>query len=158
MNIQWTIRISLLLCLSTSAQIFSEDFNAYSGNQNSTQVNTNLEVAFGGTLPGWTGSGAGAIHAVDLANTGGQSNPSDWAMMFFRDNVITSSAIAANDGGASYQVIFSAGPAVYAAAGQATAAGDGLIIDDPTRGQCHCYSHSSPRCLGWLTGLECGQL
>jgi hypothetical protein len=123
------IGMSLALCLSASAQIFSEDFNAYSGNQNATQVDSNLEVAFGGTLAGWTGSGAGAIHAVDLANTGGQSNPSNWAMMFFRDNVMTSSAIAANDGGASYQVSFSAGPAVYASAGQATTAADGLIID-----------------------------
>ncbi|MFZ9935516.1 MAG: hypothetical protein ACO3JG_00500 [Luteolibacter sp.] len=109
--------------------LFSEDFNSYAGNQNATQYETGLEIAFGGTVTGWTKSGAGTMHAVDLANLGGQSNPSNWAIMFYQDNVITSPAIlGANDPGAGYEVTFDYGTAVYAATNQRTLAGDGLLV------------------------------
>jgi hypothetical protein len=73
------------------------------------------------------------MHAVDLANLGGQSNPSDWAIMFWQDNVITQTVgIAANDLGASYEVNFDYGTAVYGVTlggpGQRTLAGDGLLV------------------------------
>jgi len=126
---------SALLALGGSAAaatIFTEDFNSYAGNQNSTQGDTGLEVAFGGSVAGWSASGAGVMHAVDLANLGGQSNPSDWAIMFWQDNVITqASAIAANDNGASYEVTFDYGTAFYGSnnASQATLAGDAILVE-----------------------------
>ena len=128
--------VGLVLALGAAgsaeaAPIFFEDFNSYSGNQNNTQGDTGLEVAHSGNVTGWSGSGAGAMHAVDLANLGGESNPSDWAIMFWTDNVITSSGIAANDSGITYDVDFDYGTAVYAGThmSQATAASDGLVVD-----------------------------
>jgi len=121
-----------LLATSAQAAIFTEDFNSYTGTQNTTQADTGLEVAFGGNVAGWSKSGAGVIHAVDLANLGGQSNPSDWAVMLWQDNVITqASGIAANDNGTSYEVTFDYGTAVYAAGnyGQRTGAGDAILVE-----------------------------
>lgn len=117
---------------AAAATIFTEDFNSYAGNQNSTQADTGLEVAFGGSVAGWSASGAGVMHAVDLANLGGQSNPSDWAIMFWQDNVITqASAIAANESGTSYEVTFDYGAAVYGAGNysQRTGAGDAILVE-----------------------------
>ena len=127
------LAFGILTCLSAAAgaqTIFTEDFNAYAGNQNNTQVDTGLEVAFGGTVAGWSNSGAGTMHAVDLANLGGESNPSDWAAMFWQNNVITQTVgIAANVSGTSYEVTFDYGTAVYAQAGQATGAGDSILVE-----------------------------
>ena len=105
---------------------FFEDFNSYSGNQNNTQYQTGLPVAHSGTVSEWTKSGAGAIHAVKLT-----SAPDDWAIMFFRDNVITSGLMAANASGLTYDVEFDYGTAVYHTDGasQATTAADGLVVD-----------------------------
>jgi hypothetical protein len=114
--------------------LFSEDFNSYAGTQNATQYETGLKIAFGGAVTGWTKSGAGTMHAVDLANLGGQSNPSDWAIMFYQDNVITSPAIlGANEPGAGYEMTFDYGTGVYAGAdagqiAQRTLTGDGLLV------------------------------
>ena len=69
------------------------------------------------------------LHAVDRANPGGQSNPSDWAIMIFEDNVITSKAVAANVAGHAYRVNFEAGAAVYNGSSQATQTGDALLIE-----------------------------
>jgi hypothetical protein len=71
------------------------------------------------------------MHAVDRANHRGQSNPSDWAIMIWQDNVITSEAFTANVGGHAYSVNFEVGAAVYAATNpdQATQAGDALLIE-----------------------------
>jgi hypothetical protein len=123
----------ILACLSATvgAQIFTEDFNSYSGNQNNTQGDTGLEVAHSGTVASWTNSGAGTMHAVDLTNLGGESNPSDWAIMFWQDNVITQTVgIAANKSGTSYEVNFDYGTAVYAQThmSQRTLAGDELLV------------------------------
>ncbi|MDA7897387.1 hypothetical protein N9B01_03650, partial [Akkermansiaceae bacterium] len=127
------LAFGILTCLSAAAgaqTIFTEDFNGYAGNQNNTQVDTGLEVAFGGTVAGWSNSGAGTMHAVDLANLGGESNPSDWAAMFWQNNVITQTmGIAANVSGTSYEVTFDYGTAVYAQAGQATGAGDSILVE-----------------------------
>ena len=116
----------ILTCLigtAGAATIFTEDFNGYAGNQNSTQGNTGLNVAFGGNVAGWSKSGAGVMHAVDLGT-------SNWAIMFWQDNVITQTlGIAANDSGTDYEVNFDYGTAVYAQAGQATGAGDSILVE-----------------------------
>jgi len=109
--------------------IFVENFNRYGGDQNETQYQSGLEVACNGNVAGWTHAGSGAMHAVDRANPGGQSNPSDWAIMIWEDNVITSGAVAANVAGHAYRVNFEAGAAVYAGSSQATQAGDALLVE-----------------------------
>jgi hypothetical protein len=116
----------------SSETIFTEDFNGYTGNQNNTQYQTGLEVAHTGNVTGWSKAGSGTMHAIDLANLGGQSNPSDWAIMFFQNNVITlNDGIAANDSGTSYEVNFDYGTAVYGAGNsdQRTQTGDGLLVE-----------------------------
>lgn len=110
-------------------EIFVEGFGGYEGNQNATQLNTGLKVAHGGKVPGWTGSGGGVMHAVDRSFKGGEVTPSDWAVMIFEDNVITSSALPANVAGSAYRIEFEIGAAVYADSSQATQAGDALIIE-----------------------------
>ena len=116
----------ILTCLSGTAgatTIFTEDFNGYAGNQNNTQGNTGLNVAFGGNVAGWSTSGAGVMHAVDLGT-------SNWAIMFWQDNVITQTVgIAANGSGTDYEVNFNYGTAVYGQAGQATGAGDSILVE-----------------------------
>ncbi|MCF7837514.1 MAG: DUF4038 domain-containing protein [Candidatus Marinimicrobia bacterium] len=109
----------------------AENFNRYSGDQNETQYQSGLKVAFSGTVTGWTNAGTGTMHAVDRANHAGQSKPSDWAIMIFEDNIITSKAVAANVAGHAYRVDFEASAAVYAATNpdQATQAGDALLIE-----------------------------
>ena len=109
--------------------LFAGNFNGYSGTQNETQCQSGLKVAYNGNVAGWTPAGAGAIHAVDRANPAGQSNPPDWAVMIWQDNLITSRAFEANAAGHAYRVNFEAGAAVYADAGQATKAGDALLIE-----------------------------
>lgn len=115
--------------IGSTGVLFAEDFNNYSGNQNNTQVDTGLEIAFSGTVAGWANAGAGTMHAVDLANLGGQSNPSDWAVMIWQDNVITSPVIAANNTGTDYEITFDYGTGVYGQAGQETGAGDRLLVE-----------------------------
>ncbi|MEI7899639.1 MAG: DUF4038 domain-containing protein [bacterium] len=109
----------------------AENFSRYSGSQNDTQYQSGLKVAYSGTVAGWASAGSGALHAVDRANQAGQSNPSDWAVMIWQDNVISSRAFAANAAGQAYCVSFEAGAAVYAATHpeQATQAGDALLIE-----------------------------
>lgn len=112
-----------LLATSAQAAIFTEDFNSYATAPNNTQVDTGLDLAVGGGVAGWSNSGAGTMHAVDLGS-------SDWAIMFWQDNVITQSAgIAANTSGTNYEVKFDYGTAVYAQAGQATGAGDAILVE-----------------------------
>lgn len=116
----------MLACLggpAGAATIFTEDFNSYAGNQNNTQSDTGLNVAHSGSVAGWSNSGAGTMHAVDLGS-------SDWAIMFYQDNVITQSAgIAANDSGTSYEVTFDYGTGVYAQLSQKTEAVDSLLVE-----------------------------
>ncbi len=116
----------ILACLSGTAgatTIFTEDFNGYAGNQNNTQGDTGLNVAHSGNVAGWSTSGAGTMHAVDFGT-------SNWAIMFWQDNVITQTVgIAANVTGTSYEVTFDYGTSVYAQAGQATGAGDSILVE-----------------------------
>src|SRR6185503_1662549 len=114
-----------LSSLSEGAVVFTEDFNGYTdGNQNTTQFETGLKVSFGGNLPGWDKAGDGVVHAVDKDGVG------DFAPMLWQNNVITlTTGIGANDALVTYTVEFLAGPAVYAAGSQASAATDGMVID-----------------------------
>jgi hypothetical protein len=111
--------------------IFAENFNGYRGTQNAVQWQSGLKVAHSGTVAGWTKAGENSMHAVDRANRAGQSNPQNWAVMFWQDNVITSGAFAANTSGQVYHIDFEASPAVYAASNpeQATQAGDEMLIE-----------------------------
>jgi hypothetical protein len=115
----------------SGTSIFAEDFNSYSGTQNAVQWQSGQKVAHSGSLSGWTKAGEHGIHAVDRANRAGQSNPQNWAVMIFQDNVITSGALAVNASGQVYRIDFEASPAVYAAEKpqQATQAGDELLIE-----------------------------
>jgi hypothetical protein len=112
-------------------EIFVESFGGYKGNKNAAQITTGLNVACDGKVPDWTGAGGGVMHAVDRSFKGGEVTPSDWAVMIFEDNVITSNAIAANVAGTSYRVSFETSAAVYSAMNpdQATKAGDALLIE-----------------------------
>jgi hypothetical protein len=112
------------------ALISADDFNnCYGGIGNAVQWQSGQNVAHSGGVTGWTEAGEHSMHAVDRANRAGQSNPPNWAVMIFQDNVITSDAFAANASGQVYRIDFEASPAVYANPQQATQAGDELLIE-----------------------------
>lgn len=134
MSFQKTIRAvvgaSMLLGLTAvhAAAIFTEDFNSYSnGNFNGGQYQSGLPVAFGGTELGWDAGGGNAVHVVNHASSGGP----DYAVMFWRDNVITLHSVIAgsNVAGQTYSVDFLASAAVYQAQDQQTLANDGLLVE-----------------------------
>jgi len=114
--------------LGADGEVFLESFGAYEGTKNNKQADTGLTVAHGGKIAGWSSSGAGAVHAVDRSMRTSETalTPSDWAIMIFKDNVITSSEISANASGKSYEVSFDASPAVFGDPAQATQASDAL--------------------------------
>ena len=100
------------------------------------QVTTTHEVGVGGALTGWSNAGAGTIHAVDTNNTwpGGvvSTNPPNWGVMIWQDNVITQTAGTAgsNESGVSYRIDFLAAGAVYEQEGQVNdGTTDGLRIE-----------------------------
>jgi hypothetical protein len=115
--------------LGANGEIFIESFGGYKGTQNATQTTTGLNVAHDGKVLGWTGLGRGFMHAVDRSFKGGEVTPSDWAIMIFDDNVLTSADIDANTTGTTYRVAFETSPAVYSQKTQATQATDTLRID-----------------------------
>ena len=121
--------LASLSCTADAATIlFTENFNTYSGTQNTTQYQTGLNAAHTGSVAGWSNSGTGTIHAVDLDATAGVN----WAPMFYQNNVITQTVgIAANDLNASYELNFDYGTAVYAAGNsdERTLAGDQLLVE-----------------------------
>lgn len=131
----------ILACLSATAgaqTIFTENFNGITGlglNGGPVgQVTTTHDLGFGGNLAGWGKSGAGTIHAVDTANTwpGPTTNPQNWGVMFWQDNVITQAAgiAGSNDSGVDYSIDFLAAGAVYEDAGQVNnGTTDGLRIE-----------------------------
>ena len=114
--------------VGADGELFVENFNGYTGNKNNTQFQTKLSVAHSGKVRGWHASGEGAIHAVDRSFGGGQVTPSDWAVMFYMDNKISTSGIKANEKDAVYEVSFEVAPAVYSQASQATRVGDALLF------------------------------
>ena len=115
--------------LGANGEVFVETFGGYQGTKNNKQADTALSVAHSGTVSGWSHSGAHAMHAMDRSFKGGEVTASDWAIMFFKDNVITSGEIGANASGRNYQVSFEAAPAVYGDLSQGTKAGDALLVE-----------------------------
>ena len=127
LNFGMAVTVAAVVLLASTAPshaaIYTEDFNSYAGNQNAAQAGTGLPVAHTGGVAGWSQAGAGAMHAVQLNGT------PDWAIMFYMDNAITSSAISgANANGVDYELTFDYGTADYAG-GQGTGATDGLIVE-----------------------------
>ncbi|MFN0128602.1 MAG: hypothetical protein ACKV19_18170 [Verrucomicrobiales bacterium] len=113
---------------------FFDDFGSFTapaGNFNGGQYESGLVVAFGGDQNGWAKAGGGVVHVVDRANVVGGSNPRDFAVMIWQDNVITQAAAVpgSNDSGTPYAVTFDAGPAVYQEPSQTTGADDGILIE-----------------------------
>jgi Concanavalin A-like lectin/glucanases superfamily/Immunoglobulin domain len=113
-----------------STVLLSENFNGYSGNQNDSQYQTGLKVAFGGNVTGWSKSGDGTMHAEDRTGSG------NWAIMFYGGNsvpganIITlTTGIGANEATATYFVDFVSGHACYSGGSQANTAADGLVVD-----------------------------
>lgn len=129
--------LGLLPLLSSPLEatvLLTENFNGFTapGNFNGGQFESSLAVAFSGSVPGWTGTGGGVIHAVDIANVFPViDDPRDFAAMIWQDNVITlaSSVIGSNLLGSTYDVSFAASPAVYQAGSQQTQLSDGLLIE-----------------------------
>jgi hypothetical protein len=133
----------LLACLNGSAgaaTIFSENFNgvtAPGGNFNgspSGQVTTGHDLVFGASLTGWSGAGGGVIHAVDTANTwpGPTTNPQNWGVMIWQDNVITQTVgiAGSNANGTQYNIDFLAAGEVYEAPSQVNnGTTDNLLIE-----------------------------
>ena len=112
-----------------------EDFNSYSGTTGGfAQFDTGLELAHSGGVGGWDVFGTNTMHAVDLANLVGESNPSNWAIMLHsgtsagQENVITRFGLNANTSGESYEVNFDYGTGAWAG-GQETGAADGLLVE-----------------------------
>ncbi len=118
---------------SSAAELFSANFNNFTApppNFNGLQYQSGLAVAFGGDVPGWSKSGGGAVHAVNLIPPPPPPTP-DFAPMIWQDNVITLAAPIeeSNALGQTYSVSFLGSAAVYQAPGQATSAGDGLLVE-----------------------------
>lgn len=128
----------ILACLaqqSGATVLMTENFNGFtapSGNFNGGQFQSGLAVAYSGSVPNWSGTGGGVVHAVDVANVFPViDDPRDFAVMIWQDNVITLNAgiPGSNVSGSSYDVSFSASPAVYQAPSQQTSVADGLRIE-----------------------------
>ncbi|MFN0128601.1 MAG: PEP-CTERM sorting domain-containing protein [Verrucomicrobiales bacterium] len=128
----------LLACLaqtSNATVLSSENFNGFTappGNFNGGQFESGLAVAFSGSVPNWSGTGGGVVHAVDIANVHPViDDPRDFAVMIWQDNVITMNLgiPGSNVSGSPYDVAFSGSPAVYQAPSQQTSISDGLLIE-----------------------------
>ncbi len=118
---------------ASATELFSENFNAFTApppNFNGLQFESGLAVAHTGDLPGWSKSGGGAVHAVNVVPPPPPPIP-DFAVMIWQDNVITLGAPVeeSNASGESYTVAFGASPAVYQAPDQQTSATDGLLVE-----------------------------
>jgi hypothetical protein len=124
--------------LTGTSQVFADGFDGFTaplGNYNGQQFESGLDVAFGGDVAGWSKAGGGAVHAV-FAEAGSSvvtTNPQDFAVMIWQDNVISQFSflpiIGSNTAGQDYKVDFLASPAVYQAGVQQTSAEDGLVIE-----------------------------
>ena len=110
------------LAASLKSAIFTEDFNrAAKLIGRNRQAQSSLPVRHGHELPGWSKLGA------DMPAHWVEQYPGDWVFMLAANraaqNVFTQNqGFEANDKGHVYTASFDAGPAVYAAISQATAA------------------------------------
>jgi hypothetical protein len=111
------------LSSAKASVIFSDDFNSYTGNLLDTQADTGDQLAYGGSVPGWTGAGFNAVHAVTVGS-------GDWAVMLYYNNSITlDTGVAANDAGQNYVVSFDYGTGNYNSESQGTGVSDGLTVE-----------------------------
>ena len=117
---------------ATSTTILSTDnMNNVTGTLTNTQYQSNLKLGVGGDLVGWSESGLN--HFVDLANTAGQTNTPNYAIMFWDTYTITQTTAVSNSNTLNtiYTVNFKAGPAVYFEPSQTTqaTASDGIVFE-----------------------------
>jgi len=109
--------------------IFTEDFNSEAKPiGRNRQAQSSLPVRHGHELPGWSKLGA------DMPAHWVEQYPGNWVFMLVANraaqNVYTQNqGFEANNKGHVYTVSFDAGPAVYAAISQATAAADQIAVE-----------------------------
>lgn len=83
-----------------------------------------IRLSHGGELPGWRHEGFHAVHAAERRGSGSA------AILLWEDERLTHLAgIAANDAGVRYRLSCDVAPAVYATPAQATADGDGIVVE-----------------------------
>ena len=120
------------LVIADRVEVFAENFDGFTAptaNFNGGQYETDLAVAFGGTLPGWSIEGFNEPHAVDRENRyGSEATDRNFALMLIHSTLETTLA-GANASGASYELSLLASPAVYQDPDQATGEDDGLILE-----------------------------
>ena len=136
----------LTYAVEAADPIFTEDFNGITGSggqfePNRDQFESNLYLARGADLPGWSKAGDGAVHVVDHANvTGSIVNPMNFAPMLWgagtsqtieNANIITldSPILGSNTSGQVYEVSFLASPSVYQNPSQASQDTEGVLIE-----------------------------
>jgi uncharacterized protein YjbI with pentapeptide repeats len=118
---------------TTSTTILSTNNmnNVTGGSFTGGQYQSNLKVAVGVDLVGWTEDGTN--HIVDIANTVGQTNTPNYVMMFWYTHTITQTTAVSDSNilNTIYTVNFKAGPAVYQNGTQATGgtASDGIVFE-----------------------------
>ena len=129
----------MLLGGSAAAQIFTEDFNSFTGVLNGNQGGaqgqhvTTHDMGHSGNLTGWSKAGAGTVVAVDTTNVWTDpstvtANPQNWAVMIWGGNgvganIINEITLAApiagsNTIGTPYRIDFLGAGGVFHAAGQ----------------------------------------
>ncbi len=110
------------LTLAGPPAILHETFDGLSGATGS-QCQTGFTVFTAGAVSGWTASGFNAAHGVEW-------QAGNRAVSFYDSNALTLNAgVSANDAGVIYQVSFVGGPSVWNNCVQATAPGDGVIME-----------------------------
>ena len=122
--------VSLFSTAALAAPLFTENFNAeISVKGRHRQAQSGLPVKHGyDAMPGWTRLGA-KMPAHFVEHSAG-----DWALMVVANkadqNIFTQKkGFAANEKGHTYTVAFDAGPAVYQALSQTTAADDQIAVE-----------------------------
>jgi hypothetical protein len=131
-NGAYTFSSSGATSTATSTTILStENMNNVTGTLTDSQYQSNLKLGVGGDLVGWSESGLN--HFVDLANTAGQTNTPNYAIMFWDTYTITQTTAVSNSNTLNtiYTVNFKAGPAVYVEPSQTTqaTASNGIVFE-----------------------------
>lgn len=109
---------------TTGAFGFTEDFNSpFNFGSSGGQYQTLLPLHFNADYARWTKDGQGTAHVVNRGS-------GNCAVMFYHDNVLKLAAgiDGSNVSGQTYTVSFEVSPAVYQIPGQATQAGDQLVV------------------------------
>ena len=88
------------------------------------QWQSGMRLSHGGEVSGWRHEGFHAVHAAER-HGGGSA-----AILLWEDERLTLlTGIAANDAGVGYRLSCDVAPAVYATPAQATADGDGVVVE-----------------------------